>query len=31
MSALDILAWMDFLKEKYGISCPVTCEADEEA
>lgn len=28
MSAADQLAWMDMLKEKYGIACPVTYEDD---
>ena len=30
MSAADHLAWMDMLKEKYGIPCPVTFEDDDD-
>ncbi len=29
MSIADVLDWMDLLKEKYGIACPVTFESDE--
>lgn len=30
MSVVDVLDWMDLLKTKYGIACPVTYENDEE-
>ncbi len=30
MNIGDVLDWMDLLKEKYGISCPVTFENDED-
>lgn len=30
MSIVDALDWMDLLKGKYGISCPVTFETDED-
>lgn len=31
MTAMDILAWADLLQDKYGISCPVTFETDEDS
>ena len=30
MSVIDVIDWMDLLKNKYGIACPVTFERDED-
>lgn len=30
MTVVDVLDWMDLLKTKYGIACPVTFESEDD-